>query len=158
MCYDSRGKPSRNCLGGWLYSAKSASKNAKFAKAHNWNYDLLSSNVKSEWDRQHLKNNILAFRKQNIAIHIMCLKDTVYIDNPISAYNEISDILRFVNENYLDIQGIHTDCEPHARADWKNASVVEKSENFAKYLEVIEYGRRAINDFRPNTAYSGAVA
>jgi len=158
MCYDSRGRPSKNCLGGWFYSAKLASKNAKFAKAHNWNYVLLSSNVKSDWDKQYLINNVLAFRRQNIAVHIMCLEDTVYIDNPVSAYEEISNILKFVNENNLDIQGIHTDCEPHARADWKNASVEEKNKIFAKYLEVIEYGRKAINEFRPNTVYSGAVA
>jgi len=158
MCYDSTGSPTRDCFGGWFYSSKDPEKNAKFAKAHNWNYVLLSANVKSEWDREYLKSNVLAFRKQNIAVHIMCLEDTVYIDHPITAYDEISDILKFVNENNLDIQGIHTDCEPHGRKDWPDATVEERNKIFKNYLKVIEYGRKAINELRPNTVYSGAVA
>jgi len=160
MCYDSTGNPIRDCLGGWFYkvSTKSAEKNASFAKSHNWNYVLLSSNVKSQSARERLVNNVLAFRKQNIAVHLMCLEDTVYIDHPTSAYDEISDILKFVNENNLDIQGIHTDCEPHGREDWKKANSEEKKRIFKDYLKVIEYGRKAINEFRPNTVYSGAVA
>ncbi|ORX75984.1 hypothetical protein BCR32DRAFT_329570 [Anaeromyces robustus] len=88
----------------------------------------------------------------------MCLENTDYIDNPILAYNEISEILKFVNENNLDIEGIHIDCEPHGREDWKTASVEEKNDIFNNYLKVIEYGRQAINEFRPNTKYSAAVA
>jgi len=160
MCYDSLGKPTTDCFGGWFYrvNAKTAKKNAMFAKSHHWNYVLLSSNVKTDAAKQRLIDNTLEFRKQGIAVHIMCLEDTVYIDNPVSAYNEISEILKFVNKNKLDIQGIHTDCEPHGRDDWKNASTTERNVIFNNYLKVIEYGRKAINEFRPETAYSGAVA
>ena len=160
ICYDANNKPSTKCLGGWFYrvNVKSAEENAAFAKNHDWNYVLLSSNVKTENAKQRLINNVKAFRAQNIAVHIMCLEDTVYIDDPITAYNEISSILKFVNEQQLDIQGIHIDCEPHGRQDWKNASVEERNDIFNNYLKVIEYGRNAINEFRPNTTYSAAVA
>ena len=43
-------------------------------------------------------------------------------------YNYIySKCIQFVNKNKLDIQGIHTDCEPHGRDDWKNASTTERN-------------------------------
>ena len=159
LCYNSKGKPlKKDCFGGWFYYPKTAEKNAEFAKAHHWNYVLFSSSVKTEEDRERLISNVLAFRKQNIAVHLMCLESTSYIDNPISAYKEIAGILKFVNEHNLDIQGIHTDCEPHAREDWKKASPEEKNKIFENYLKVIEYGRKAINELRPKTAYSGAVA
>ncbi|ORX75985.1 hypothetical protein BCR32DRAFT_249110 [Anaeromyces robustus] len=151
---------SEDCLGGWFYrvNKKRADKNAEFASTHDWNYVLLSSNVKSQNARERLVNNTLAFRAKNIDVHIMCLEDTVYIDDPISAYNEISEILKFVNENNLDIQGIHIDCEPHGREDWKTASVEERNVIFNNFLKVVEYGRQAINEFRPKTTYSAAVA
>ncbi|ORX41764.1 hypothetical protein BCR36DRAFT_587789 [Piromyces finnis] len=158
--YDAKNNPSKKCLGGWFYKihTKSAKENAAFAKKHNWNYVLLTSNVNSEYSRELLVNNTRAFREQGIAVHIMCLEDTFYIDNPITAYNEISSILNFVNEQQLDIQGIHIDCEPHAKKEWKDAGTEERNVIFKHYLEVIEYGRKAINEIRPDTTYSGAVA
>ncbi|OUM58316.1 hypothetical protein PIROE2DRAFT_64496 [Piromyces sp. E2] len=160
MCYDANKIPSKNCLGGWFYrvNVKTAEENAAFAKSHGWNYVLLSSNVNSENARQRLIRNVKAFRAQDIAVHIMCLEDTVYIDDPETAYNEIASILKFVNEQQLDIQGIHIDCEPHGREDWKTASVEERNVIFNNFLKVVENGRNAINDVRPNTTYSAAVA
>jgi len=160
ICYDTDGNPSKQCFGGWFYRVhtKTAEENAAFAKEHGWNYVLLSSNVKSENARQLLINNTKAFREQDIAVHVMCLEDTFYIDDPTKAYDEISSILTFVNEQQLDIQGIHIDCEPHAREDWKTANNKEKNDIFNRYLKVIENGRKAIQEIRPNTTYSGAVA
>jgi len=160
ICYDKNNNPTQNCLGGWFYKAniKSANENAAFAKKHDWNYVLLSSNIKTKNARQRLINNINAFRAQNITVHLMCLEDTNYIDNPKSAYNEISSLLHFVKNQNLDIQGIHIDCEPHGREDWKNATIAERKTIFNQYLKVIEKGRMAINKVRPNTIYSAAVA
>ena len=60
----------------------------------------------------------------------MCLEDTIYIDNPISAYSEISEILKFVNKKKLDIQGIHIDCKPTNKKEWYSVSDEERNEIF----------------------------
>ena len=41
--------PSNKCIGGWFYhiSDYSPEYNAKFAKSKNWNYVLLSANIKN---------------------------------------------------------------------------------------------------------------
>ena len=54
----------------------------------------------------------LALKEKNIDVHLMCFEDTNYIDNPISAYNEISEILKYVNAIDFDLQGIYIDCPP----------------------------------------------
>ena len=160
ICYDSKDNPSKNCLGGWFYRVrnKTSEKNAKFAKSHNWNYVLLSSNVKTEESKKLLKDNIKSFNENNISVHIMCLEDTVYINNPISAYNEISSILDYINKENLTIKGIHIDCEPHGIGNWSSLSKEGKNDIFDKWLKVIENSRKAINEKKPNITFSGAVA
>jgi len=157
MCHKSSFK---DCLGGWFYEIhkKPAKRNAEFASDHGWNYVLLTTNVDSHYSKQLLVNNTLAFREKNIDVHLMCLEDPSYIDNPISAYREISKILKYVNEKNLDIQGIHIDCKPTDKKEWYSVSEKERNKIFKKYLKVLEYGRKAINDFRPQTTFSGGVA
>ena len=118
MCLDKKNNPSKNCLGGWLYhlSDNTPEYNANFAKKKNWNFVLLSLNIGSKRSIENIK----AFRNQNISVHFMTLQDTVYLYNPQTAYDEIEKLLIFVNNNSLDIQGIHIDVEPHAMDEWKN--------------------------------------
>ncbi|ORX85589.1 hypothetical protein BCR32DRAFT_290573 [Anaeromyces robustus] len=157
MCHKSS---SKDCLGGSFYKIhkKSAEKNAEFALNHGWNYVLLTTSVESDYSKNLLVKNTKAFREKDIDVHLMCLEDTKYIDNPILAYNEISEILEYVNEEDLDIQGIHIDCSPTSKKEWDEGSLEERNAIFNNYLRVIEYGRQAINELRPNTTYSGTVA
>lgn len=152
--------PQKNCLGGWFYKIekKTSEKNSLFVKNHNWNFIFITTNIKTQKGKNLLKENSLFLNKNNISIHLMCLEDTFYIDEPKKAYEEISEILKYVNEEKINIKGIHIDCEPHAREDWKNGTNDKKNEIFNNYLKVIEYGRKAINEFKPNITYSGAVA
>ena len=149
-----------DCLGGWFYEIhkKSAERNADFACDHGWNYVLLTTNIESKYSRKLLVKNTIAFRERGIDVHLMCLEDPSYIDNPVSAYHEISKILEYANKKRLDIQGIHIDCKPTDKKEWYSVSEEERNEIFRNYLKVLEYGRRAINDFRPHITFSGGVA
>ena len=117
--------------------------------------------MSAQYTRELLRKNIVAFRKKNIDVHVLRVEDQRHLDNPIGAYNEIADILRFVNENNLDIQGISIDCEPHDEDIWNTEGIegVEiRNTMFEKCLKVIEQGRKAINDYKPGIIYSAAVS
>jgi len=91
-------------FGAWFYSLheKSAEVNALFALSQEWNYVLLSA----QYGKELLRKNIIVFREKNIDVHVLCVETSNYMDNPATAYEEIADILDFVNKNNLDIQGI----------------------------------------------------
>ena len=156
ICLDENMQPSKNCIGGWFYKTTDYSPeyNANFAKSKNWNYVLLSFNI----NHKNITANIKEFRKQNIAVHLMTLQDTKYINNPQEAYNKIKEVLTFVNNNKLDIQGIHIDTEPHAMTEWKNGGNDVRTQIFKNYTKVLENCRKAINEFRANVTFSAAVA
>ena len=147
--------PSNKCIGGWFYhiSDYSPEYNAKFAKSKNWNYVLLSANIKNS----NLTNITKEFRKQKISVHYMTLQDDKYLDNPASVYDIIKNILIFVNNNNLDIQGIHIDCEPHAKDEWKNGNSEIRTKIFQNYTKILENCRKAINEYRYNITFSAAV-
>jgi len=156
ICLDENMKPSKNCIGGWFYRTTDCTPeyNARFAKSKNWNYVLLSFNV----NHKNITDNIKEFRKQNIAVHLMTLQDTKYINNPQEAYDKIKEVLVFVNNNKLDIQGIHIDAEPHAMTEWKNGENDVRTQIFQNYTRVLENCRKAINEYRANVTFSAAVA
>ena len=156
MCLDKKNNPSKNCLGGWFYhlSDNTPEYNANFAKKKNWNFVLLSLNIGSKRSIENIK----AFRNQNISVHFMTLQDTVYLYNPQTAYDEIEKLLIFVNNNSLDIQGIHIDVEPHAMDEWKNGDNNIRKNIFNNYTKILEKCREAINKYRPNITFSAAVA
>ena len=155
MCLDSNNKPSKNCLGGWFYhlSDNTAEYNANFAKSKNWNYVLLSLSVPSK----RTMENIKAFRNQNISVHFMTLQKTDYLYDPQSSFDEIEKILIYVNNNSLDIQGIHIDVEPHATSEWKSGDNDLRNKIFQNYTKILENCRKAINKYRPNITFSAAV-
>ena len=155
MCLDEKNNPSKNCIGGWFYrtSAHTPEYNANFAKSKNWNYVLLSLNVGSK----RTIENIKAFRNKNISVHFMTLQKTDYLFDPQTAYDEIEKLLIFVNNNTLDIQGIHIDVEPHATDEWKNGDSDIRKKIFQNYTIVLENCRKAINKYRPNITFSAAV-
>ncbi|KAG4091264.1 hypothetical protein H8356DRAFT_1004086 [Neocallimastix lanati (nom. inval.)] len=157
MCVDENDQPSKDCYGGWFYKSRiyGSVYNAKFAKLKNWNYVLLSANIKQ---KDSLIANVQEFRKQNITVHLMTLEDTGYLDNPGQGYSLMKQLLNFVNEYNLDIQGVHIDCEPHAHPNWKNGSVEVRNAIFQNYIRVIEECRQAVNEVRPNVTLSAAVA
>eukprot|EP00833_Pecoramyces_ruminatium_P006241 jgi/Orpsp1_1/1180273/evm.model.c7180000072746.1 len=157
MCMDEDSQPSKECYGGWFYktSTYSAEYNANFAKAKHWNYVLFSANINK---RDLLISNVEAFRRQNITVHFMTLEDTGYLDNPGEGYELMKRVLNFINENSLDVQGVHIDCEPHGHPDWKNGSQEVKNTIFQNYIRVLEECRQAVNEVRPNTTLSAAVA
>ena len=156
ICLDVNMQPSKNCIGGWFYKTTDYSPeyNANFAKSKNWNYVLLSFNI----NHKNITANIKEFRKQNIAVHLMTLQDTKYIKNPQEAYDKIKEVLTFVNNNKLDIQGIHIDTEPHAMTEWKNGGNDVRTQIFKNYTKVLENCRKAINEYRANITFSAAVA
>ena len=155
ICLDEKNNPSHNCLGGWFYKIRNNTPeyNAKFAKSKNWNYVFLSLSVNSKTSRENIK----AFRAQNISVHFMTLQDTVYLYNPQTAYDEIEKLLLDVNNKSLDIQGIHIDVEPHATDEWKSGDKNLRKEIFKNYTKILENCRKAINKYRPNTTFSAAV-
>ena len=155
MCLDEKNNPSKNCIGGWFYriSDHTPEYNANFAKSKNWNYVLLSLSVGSK----RTIENIKAFRNQNISVHFMTLQKTDYLFDPQTAYDEIEKLLIFVNNNTLDIQGIHIDVEPHATDEWKNGDSDIRTKIFQNYTMVLENCRKAINKYRPNITFSAAV-
>ena len=155
ICLDENKIPSNKCIGGWFYHTEEYTPeyNAKFAKSKNWNYVLLSANIKNK----NIINNINEFRKQDISVHFMTLQDTSYLDNPEKVYDKIKDILLFVKENNLDIQGIHIDCEPHAKQEWKDGDSEVRTKIFQNYTKILENCRKAINDYNFNIAFSAAV-
>ena len=155
MCLDEKNNPSKNCIGGWFYriSDHTPEYNANFAKSKNWNYVLLSLSVGSK----RTIENIKAFRNQNISVHFMTLQKTDYLFDPQTAYDEIEKLLIFVNNNTLDIQGIHIDVEPHATDEWKNGDSDIRTKIFQNYTIVLENCRKAINKYRPNITFSAAV-
>ena len=156
ICLDEKKLPSKKCIGGWFYKTTlyTPEYNAKFAKSKNWNYVLLSANIKEK----KIIEIINAFRKQNISVHFMTLQDIKYLDDPESAYNKIKEILIFVNNNNLDIQGIHIDVEPHSKIEWKNGGNEIRTLIFQNYTKVLENCRKAINEYRSNITFSAAVA
>ena len=155
MCLDEKNNPSKNCIGGWFYriSDHTPEYNANFAKSKNWNYVLLSLSVGSK----RTIENIKAFRNLNISVHFMTLQKTDYLFDPQTAYDEIEKLLIFVNNNTLDIQGIHIDVEPHATDEWKNGDSDIRTKIFQNYTIVLENCRKAINKYRPNITFSAAV-
>ena len=155
ICLDENNNPSKKCVGGWFYHTTDYSPeyNAEFAKSKNWNYVLLSANIK----QSNLINIIKAFRNKNISVHFMTLQDTKYLDSPETVYDKIKDILIFVNSNNLDIQGIHIDTEPHAKAEWKSGGSEIRTQIFQNYTKILENCRKAINYYRPNITFSAAV-
>lgn len=155
MCLDEKNNPSKNCIGGWFYriSDHTPEYNANFAKSKNWNYVLLSLSVGSK----RTIENIKAFRNLNISVHFMTLQKTDYLFDPQTAYDEIEKLLIFVNNNTLDIQGIHIDVEPHATDEWKNGDSDIRTKIFQNYTMVLENCRKAINKYRPNITFSAAV-
>ena len=155
ICLDEKNNPSNNCLGGWFYKIRyyNPEYNAKFAKSKNWNYVFLSLSIDSKTSRENIK----AFRAQNISVHFMTLEDTVYLYDPQTAYDHMEKLLLDVNNNSLDIQGIHIDVEPHATDEWKSGDSNLRKEIFKNYTKVIENCRKAINKYRPNTTLSAAV-
>ena len=126
---------------------------AKFAKSKNWNFVLLSLNVNSE----RTIKNIKAFRNQNISVHSMTLQDNDYLYNIQKAYDKIEEVLIYVNNNNLDIQGIHIDVEPYATGEWKSGDLEIRKEIFDNYTKILELCRKAINKYRPNITFSAAV-
>ena len=156
ICLDEKMTPSKNCIGGWFYRTTDYTPeyNAKFAKSKNWNYVLLSFNI----NHKNIIDNIKEFRKQNIVVHLMTLQDTKYMNNPQEAYDKIKEVLIFVNNNKLDIQGIHIDAEPHAMTEWKNGGNDVRTQIFKNYTKVLENCRKAINEYRSNVTFSAAVA
>ena len=155
MCLDEKNNPSKNCIGGWFYriSDHTPEYNANFAKSKNWNYVLLSLSVGSK----RTIENIKAFRNLNISVHFMTLQKTDYLFDPQTAYDDIEKLLIFVNNNTLDIQGIHIDVEPHATDEWKNGDSDIRTKIFQNYTMVLENCRKAINKYRPNITFSAAV-
>jgi hypothetical protein len=157
MCVDENSQPSKDCYGGWFYKTNLYGPvyNAKFAKLKNWNYVLLTANVKQ---KDLLISNVKEFRKQNIAVHLMTLEDIIYLDNPGMGYSLMKQLLNFVNEYNLDIQGVHIDCEPHGHPNWKNGNQEVRNAIFQNYIRLIEECRQAVNEVRPNITLSAAVA
>ena len=156
LCLDKNMKPTKNCIGGWFYETTQYSPeyNAKFAKKKNWNYVFLSANIR----RDNMTQIIQEFIKLKISVHFMTLQDTNYLDNPESVYDKIKEIIIFVKNNNLDIQGIHIDVEPHAHPDWKNGDSEKRTKIFQNYTKILEICRKAINDYNPNLVFSAAVA
>ncbi len=156
ICLDENNSPSKKCVGGWFYKTQNYTPeyNAKFVKKKNWNYVLLSANI----NRKNMTEIIREFLKQKISVHFMTLQDTKYLDEPESVYDKIKDIILFLNNNNLDIQGIHIDVEPHAKTEWKNADSEVRTKIFQNYTRILEICRKAINDFRPNLTFSAAVS
>lgn len=156
MCYDNNKKPSKNCLGGWFYKTTKYTPeyNAKFAQSKNWNFVLISLNEKSI---RSVTENVNEFRKRDISVHIMILQDTKYLNDTQLAYDETVEILNIINNNSLDVQGIHIDVEPHATYEWKSGDPELKKKVFQKYTEILEICRQAINKYRPKTTFSAAV-
>ena len=156
MCLDEKKKPSKNCIGGWFYKIGTYTPeyNAKFAKYKNWNYVLMTTDITSS----KTAKNIREFRKLNISVHLMTLENPKYLDNPESVYDIIKNIIIFVKNNSLDIQGIHIDVEPHAKDEWKNGDSPIRTKIFKNYTKILENCRKAINDYMPNLTFSAAVA
>ena len=156
MCLDENNNPSKNCLGGWFYSVGDYTPeyNAKFAKSKNWNYVLLSLSINKDYTIENIK----AFRNQKISVHFMTLQDTSSLNDPQKAYDKIEQILLYINNNSLDIQGIHIDVEPHATQEWKNGDSDIRTKIFQNYTIVLENCRKAINKYRSNITFSAAVA
>ena len=156
MCLDEKNRPSKNCVGGWFYKngIYTPEYNAKFAKYKKWNYVLMSANI--TYSRTAL--NIREFRKLNISVHFMTLENPKYLDNPEIVYDIIKDIIIYVKNNSLDIQGIHIDVEPHAKDEWKNGDSEIRTKIFKNYTKILENCRKAINDYMPNLTFSAAVA
>ena len=72
----------------------------------------------------------------------MTLEDTVYLYDPQTAYDHMEKLLLDVNNNSLDIQGIHIDVEPHATNEWKSGDSNLRKEIFKNYTKVIENCRK----------------
>lgn len=156
ICLDENNSPSTKCIGGWFYKTETYTPeyNAKFAKSKNWNYVLLSANVK----RDNMTEIIREFLKLKISVHFMTLQDTEYLKNPESVYDKIKTIIEFLNNNNLDIQGIHIDVEPHATDEWKKGDSEVRTKIFKNYTRILEICRKAIKDYRSNLAFSAAVS
>ena len=122
LCLDADGQPSHNCFGAWFYHAnsKTATENAQWAADHGYNYVFWSGGVSSESAKQRLTENAKAFAEKKISFHIMTLEDMVYIDNFKSGTDTVKAILDYINQSNLQVAGIHIDCEPHSRSDWKS--------------------------------------
>jgi hypothetical protein len=158
MCLDENNQPSKNCYGGWFYKthAYGPEYNANFALRKHWNYVLLTASVN---DKDFVAANVAAFRGKNIAVHLMTLEDTGYLDHPGEGYDLMKKLLTFVNDYHLDIQGVHIDCEPHGHPDWQeDSSQAVKNSIFQNFIRVLEECRQAVNEIRPNTTLSAAVA
>ena len=156
MCLDEKNKPSKYCIGGWFYRIKDNTPeyNAKFAKYKNWKYVLMTTDITSS----KTAINIREFRKLNISVHLMTLENAKYLDNPESVYDIIKNLIIFVKNNSLDIQGIHIDVEPHAKDEWKSGDSEIRTKIFKNYTKILENCRKAINDYMPNLTFSAAVA
>lgn len=156
FCLDENNSPSKKCIGGWFYKTENYTPeyNANFVKKKNWNYVLLSGNI----NRKNMEKIIREFLKLKISVHFMTLQDTKYLDDPESVYDKIKDIIFFLKNNSLDIQGIHIDVEPHAKTEWKNGDSEVRTKIFKNYTRILEICRKAINDFRPNLTFSAAVS
>ena len=102
--------------------------------------------------------NIREFRKLNISVHLMTLENAKYLDNPENVYDIIKNLIIFVKNNSLDIQGIHIDVEPHAKDEWKSGDSEVRTKIFKNYTKILENCRKAINDYMPNLTFSAAVA
>ena len=88
----------------------------------------------------------------------MTLQESIYLKNPESVYYKIKAIIEFLNNNNLDIQGIHIDVEPHATEEWKSGDAEVRTKIFKNYTRILEICRKAIKDYRPNLAFSAAVS
>ena len=158
LCLDSQGKPSRNCLGGWMYKSTNATYNAQWAANNNWNYALLNEKGDSAEGKQRVRDNLREFQKRNIAVHIMNLDNYNHIFTPATAVKNLNSFLDFINEENLNISGIHIDIEPHALSEWKSGNDTVKNGIFNQYISLMEQLRAVIDEKRPNLVFSAAVA
>ena len=163
VCYDSSGNPSRNCIGGWMYSPyeKTAEENVEWMKKHNWNFGLISSSIKTDTKKECLINLSKECAKNNIAFHIMTLQDVAYLDKFDSAVSNINELLNFIQTNNLNIAGIHIDVEPHQHSDWKNGDDDAKNKVFHLYLDLLKLVKTEIKNYNQkyntNLLFSTAV-
>ena len=155
LCLDKEGKKSQNCYGVWFYDAQKydAKTNADWLEQHGMNFVFMSATVRTSEGRASLIENSKELEKRGIALHVMTLEDTGYINDPQEGVDTINEILDFITTSNLTIAGIHIDVEPHALDEWNK----NKNEIFQKYLTLLDQLRPAM-DKQPNLLFSAAVA
>ncbi|KAH0786202.1 hypothetical protein GPJ56_009879 [Histomonas meleagridis] len=148
------GVGNHNCRGGWFYhsSYNDAEHNANYAKSKGWNFVFISMRTSIA------AANIKAFHDKGISVHWMTLEGTQYVTDVDASKKKITEILDFLRDNNLTVEGIHLDAEPHALDEWKNGDDNTQISIIDKFLVVLEEVRKLVSNYSENCLLSSAIA